>query len=299
MTTLAAVHRDQLDRRAYPFESRWCELPQGRMHYLDEGRGAPVVFSHGTPTWSFEWRHLIRELRTEYRCVAPDHLGFGLSERPEGFGYTPEAHAEAFSAFLDRLDLPAFTLVVHDFGGPIAVPYALAHPERIRGLVLVNTWLWSLRGDRSIERAAALAASPLGRFLYEYLNASPRLLMPSAYADRRRLTRDVHRHYLERFRDRRSRRDVLWTLARSLLGSSDHYEAIWQRRDVLRGVPTAIVWGTRDRALPPAALERLREGFPHAEVTAIDDAGHWPHEEQPQAVTEAVRALLRRATEDT
>lgn len=285
---------DGIDREAYPFESRWCELPQGRMHYVDEGRGTPVVFVHGTPTWSFEWRHIIRELRNEYRCLAPDHLGFGLSERPAGFGYTPEAHAEAFAASMDRLDLPAFTLAVHDFGGPIAVPYALAHPERVRGLVLVNTWLWSLRGDSSIERAAALAASPLGRVLYEYLNASPRLLMPSSYADRRRLTRAVHRHYLERFPDRRSRRDVLWTLARSLLGSSDHYDAIWQRREALRDVPTAIVWGTRDRALPPSALERLREGFPQAEVTAIDDAGHWPHEEQPQVVTAAVRALLGR-----
>jgi pimeloyl-ACP methyl ester carboxylesterase len=180
---------DRIDRRAYPFESRWSDLPQGRMHYVDEGAGEPIVFVHGTPTWSFEWRHLIADLRSDHRCIAVDHLGFGLSERPSGFAYTPEAHAEAFAAFVQGLDLPPFTLVVHDFGGPIALPLALHRPARVRRLVVVNSWMWSLRGERALERAAKVAASPLGRLLYERLNASPRLLMPSAYADRRRLTR--------------------------------------------------------------------------------------------------------------
>jgi haloalkane dehalogenase len=96
------------------------DLPAGRMHYVDEGHGAPIVFVHGTPTWSYEWRHVVRALARTHRCIAPDHLGFGLSDRPRNFPYTPEAHAESFAAFITRLNPPPFTLVVHDFGGPIA-----------------------------------------------------------------------------------------------------------------------------------------------------------------------------------
>src|SRR5688500_8619028 len=83
-----------VDRLAYPFESRWMPLRAGRMHYVDQGTGDPIVFVHGTPTWSFEWRHLIRGLSKSARCIAPDHLGFGLSDRPHGAPYTPEWHAE-------------------------------------------------------------------------------------------------------------------------------------------------------------------------------------------------------------
>src|SRR5688572_12615386 len=79
-----------LDRAAYPFASRWCDLPGGeRLHYVDEGAGETLLFAHGTPTWSFEWRHLIRALAPTHRCVAPDHLGFGLSDRPADAAYTP------------------------------------------------------------------------------------------------------------------------------------------------------------------------------------------------------------------
>lgn len=289
-------HAGRIDRRAYPFESRWRDLPQGRMHYVDEGAGEPIVFVHGTPTWSFEWRHLIVDLRADHRCIAFDHLGFGLSARPAGFAYTPEAHAEAFAAFLQQLELPPFTLVVHDFGGPIALPFSLRRPECVRRLVVVNSWMWSLRGEPALERAAKVAASPLGRLLYERLNASPRLLMPTAYADRRRLTPAIHRHYLDRFPDRDSRRDVLWTLARSLLGSSDHFASLWTERGTLRSVPMAIIWGTRDGVLPLGMLRRWREGFPHAAVTELDRSGHWPHEEQPDEVLRALRTFLNRPT---
>ena len=86
-----------LDRREYPFESRRVEVDGGRLHYVDEGQGPPVVMVHGTPTWSFLYRHLIKALRERYRCLAPDHLGFGLSDRPPGWSYRPEAHARNLS----------------------------------------------------------------------------------------------------------------------------------------------------------------------------------------------------------
>ena len=150
------------------------DLPAGRMHYVDEGRGETLLFVHGTPTWSFEWRHLIRALSPTHRCVAPDHFGFGLSERPANASYTPEAHAERFAAFVEGLNPEPFTLVVHDYGGPIALPVCLREPHRVRRLVLINTWMWSFAGDRDMETKARIAGGRLGRFLYRRANFSLR-----------------------------------------------------------------------------------------------------------------------------
>ena len=270
----------------------FVELRTGRMHYVDEGEGPVVVFVHGTPTWSFEWRHVIRALSPQFRCIAPDHLGFGLSERPPEARYTPEWHAANFAEFVERLGLPPFTLVVHDFGGPIALPYALDHPERVSRVVIVNSWMWSFADDPDMRRKATIAGSAISRFLYRWANLSLRVIMPSAYGDRRKLTPEIHRQYLERFPDRRSRGTVLFALARALLGSSAHYEAQWARRSRLRDRPALVVWGMKDSAFRPRELARWREALPHARVVEIAEAGHWPHEETPDEVTAALRAFL-------
>ena len=152
-----------VDRAAYPFDDKWRPLRAGRMHYVDEGAGEPIVFAHGTPTWSFEWRHLIRALSPEYRTIAPDHLGFGLSERPRSAPYTPEWHAENFIEFVEALDIGPLTLVVHDFGGPIALPLALRRPDLVKRLVVTNSWMWSFVGDRDMEQFKTLVTEVLTR----------------------------------------------------------------------------------------------------------------------------------------
>ena len=270
------------------------QLPAGRMHYVDEGSGAPVLFVHGTPTSSFEWRHLIRAFSSTHRCIAPDHLGFGSSDRPHDFAYTPEAHADNLLALVERLNPGPMTLVVHDFGGPIGLPICLRHPELVERLVLINTWMWSFAGDAGMERKARIAGGRVGRLLYRWANFSLRVLMPSAYGDRRKLTPDIHRQYLDRFPDRWSREAVLWTLARSLLGSSDYYESLWRDRARLAGRPALIIWGMKDRAFPPYQLDRWKQVLPEAEVVEMADAGHWPHEETPDQVIDAVRGFLAR-----
>lgn len=262
------------------------------MHYVDEGRGEPIVFVHGTPTWSFEWRHLLRAFSSSHRCIAADHLGFGLSERPALFPYTPEAHAEAFDRFISDLDPPPFTLVVHDYGGPIALPLCLRQPDRVRRLVLINTWMWSFAGDAEMTSRGRIAGGAFGRFLYRHVNASLRLLMPSAYGDKRKLTPEIHRQYLDRFPDAWSRGAVLWPLAHGLLGSSAFFENLWQRREKLRGRPALIIWGMKDSAFRPHQLVRWQDVLPEAEILHLPDAGHWPHEEEPQAVIDRIGEFL-------
>src|SRR5262249_20833534 len=148
------------------------------------------------------------------RCIALDHLGFGLSDRPRGADYSPKAHAQRLVAFARRLGLDRLTLVVHDYGGPIGLPLALSTPSLVQRLILINTWMWTFDDDADMLRRGKLAGGSFGRFLYKYANASLRLLMPKAYGDRTKLTPAIHRQYLEVFRERHARVEVLHALAR-------------------------------------------------------------------------------------
>ncbi|HKG94201.1 MAG TPA: alpha/beta fold hydrolase [Gemmatimonadaceae bacterium] len=281
-----------VDRQEYPFASHTLRLADGRrLHYLDEGSGDTVLFVHGTPTWSFEWRHVVRALSATHRCVAPDLLGFGLSDRPRDFPYTPEAHARVIAELVERLELRDVTLVVHDYGGPIALPLALDDRSRVRRLVVINSWMWSFDDDPDMARKARLAGGRLGRFLYRRLNFSLRVLLPHAYGDRGKLTPAIHAQYLAPFPDAWSRGAVLWPLARALLGSSAHYRRLWERRERLRRLPALIVWGTRDSAFEPRLLARWREALPEARVVELP-VGHWPHEEAPAEVAAALAEFL-------
>jgi pimeloyl-ACP methyl ester carboxylesterase len=270
--------------------SHFVALRHGRMHYIDEGTGPVILFVHGTPTNSYEYRHLVAALSSTYRCIAPDHLGFGKSDRPRTFAYTPEAHAENLREFVDALGLDRFTLVVHDFGGPIGLPLALS--GRAERVVIMNTWAWPLDDDPKMARGARFIGGGVGRFLYRYANASLRLIMPSAYGDKRKLTKEIHRRYLDVFRDRDARVLVLHALAKSLLASRAHYQSLLDRIDTLKQMPVLIVWGMKDSAFPPYQLERWRALLPQAGIVQIAGAGHWPHEEEPDAVARALQGFL-------
>ena len=219
-----------------------------------------------------------------------DHLGFGLSERPAGFAYTPEAHAATLAEFVERLELRAPVLIVHDFGGPIGLPLAL--DGKVSKVVLLNTWMWPFDDDPEMLRRARLVGGAAGRFLYRWLNASLRLIMPSAYGDRRKLTPAIHSQYLEPFRDRDARVQVLWTLARALLSSRAFYASLLARTRRLQALPVCIIWGMKDNAFQPRQLTRWRSLLPGAEVVRLPEAGHWPHEEAPDDVVRAIRSFL-------
>lgn len=292
-----------LDRAAYPFRPRAFATPDGRMSYVDEGSGPPVVLVHGTPTWSFLWRGLIVRLAAAgYRVIAPDHLGFGLSDKPAGAPYAPEDHARRLRALLDALDPRGATLVVHDFGGPIGLaaalgrPGALDGPDGIAGLVLLNTWGWGLTGDRRLALLGRLGASAPGRLLCLRFNAEPRWLLPAVFADRRRLTPAAHRQYMAPFPDPESRAGP-WALAQALLGASPWYDRLWEglqaRRAELARVPAQLVWGMRDPVFGPAYLARWRGLLPHARVAEVADSGHFVQEEAPDEVAARVLELLR------
>ncbi len=282
---------DWIDPSLYPFASRWLEVGPGRMHYLDEGSGRPVVFVHGGPTWSFLWRDAIRALRDRFRCIAPDLLGFGLSEKPAGFSYRPREHAACVAGLLDHLGVRDATLVVHDWGGPIGLAWALDHPERVRDLAIFNTWLWSVRGSVRGELTGRLFASAPWAWLERRHSFSARVFMPGVMGDRSKLTPGVQRHYLEPFRERSSREAnvMLW---REILGASDWLASLWARRSAIAARPALICWGLADRAFTRADLARWRELLPHARVEVFERAGHFVQEEEPEAVVRLLGSFL-------
>lgn len=283
-----------LDTDEYPFAPHCFATPEGSMHYVDEGQGTPLVFVHGTPTWSFEWRHLIKGLRGQYRCLAPDHLGFGLSDKPTDYAVLrPEDHARRFADWVDHLGLKDITLVVHDFGGPIGLAYALAHPENVRALVLLNTWMWPLTGDSHFETPGKLLGGPVGRLLYERFAFSPRVILPSAYGDKKKLTPALHAQYLQPLPSPETRRST-YALAQSLLGSTVWYASLWEQRERIASLPALVLWGMKDPAFRPQELRRWQELLPSAIVHPFENAGHWPHEEEPKEVARFLEDFLNR-----
>lgn len=279
-----------LDRRLYPFAPQSFETMHGTVSYLDEGRGPVVVLVHGTPSWSFEFREVVRELAKDHRVIVPDHLGFGLSDKPSRDALTLAQHRARLAALMEALELQEVTLVVHDFGGPIALPLALEPAGRISRLLVLNSWMWPSDGDRTIARIDRLVRSPLGRFLYLRLGFSARVILPAAFADKRRLTPAVRAHYHGPL-DSAPARAGTYAMALALKGEDSAYAALWAARERLAALPMEIVWGTRDPALTEQHRRRWEATFPEAPLELLDDAGHFVAEERPDAVVAAVRRL--------
>ena len=123
----------------YPFKPKRIKINGQNLSCIDEGQGNTVIMLHGNPTWSFMYRNLVDELRKNYRVVVPDHLGCGLSDKPQDHDYTLANHIDNLAGLIEQLGIDRFSLVVHDWGGAIGMGYAVKHPERIESLVIMNT----------------------------------------------------------------------------------------------------------------------------------------------------------------
>ena len=280
---------DWVDPVRFPFASHGFTTPVGRMHYVDEGSGPPVVMLHGNPTWSFLYRHLIDALAPDYRCVAPDYIGLGLSDKPADWSYRPPEHAAHVEALITKLGLDDITLVVHDWGGPIGLSYALRHPENVRRLIVTNTWMGPLDGDPWIALFSRVMGGPLGRVLIERFNAFARLVLPMAFADRRRLDPMAFRHYLKPLAD--APRTGSWVFPRALLGETEWLRALASRRDRLADKPALIAWGMRDPAFRPHYLRQWQSLFSDATVHRLP-VGHYVAEEAGADLAPLVRDFL-------
>jgi haloalkane dehalogenase len=276
-----------LDAALFPFPPRRQPLEEGRMAYVDEGQGPPVLLVHGTPGWSFEFRSVLSRLSPTHRVLAPDHLGFGLSDRIPGGDYTVRGHARRLAAFVEALDLEALHLVVHDFGGPIGLGLAVDHPERVHSITVLNSWMWPLNGNPFFERARFLTGR-IGSLLYRRFNFSARVLVPQAFADKERLSRVVHQHYIAA--QDRAAREAAFAFARELLGAEDYLSSLWERRAAVQPKLRNVLWGMADKLLPPEQLlPRWREMCPGANFVQLEGVGHYVQEEAPERLARAIQ----------
>lgn len=281
---------DWVDRKEYPFESHALAVDGGRMHYVDEGEGPPIVFVHGNPTWSFMFRGLIRDLSLKHRCIAPDHIGFGLSDKPDHWGYTPELHARNLARLIEKLRLPQFALVVHGFGGPIGLSYAIENPAHVSSLVVMNSWMWSLRENPHAKRYDKAVGNAFGRLNHTITNPAT-LIMPKAIVDKFKFPDRIYEQYKKPFASLKERAGP-YGLAKGVLGSSVWQQGLWARRDVLESKPGLIVWGMEDKLLTPDLLPRWQAILPNAKVEQLPHCGHFVAEEGGNAVEAAVYLFM-------
>lgn len=283
-----------LDTQEYPFTDQYIQLEAGKMHYVDVGEGETLLFIHGTPTWSFLYRKYIQALSKNYRCIAIDHIGFGLSEKSADFDGTPQSHSQNLTAFIEKLDLTDITLVVHDFGGPIGLSSAIQNHHRVKQIVLFNTWLWETKNNPQAQKVNKLINSAIGKFMYLWLNVSPKLLIKQGISDKKNLTKEIHAQYIKPFPDKASRLS-LWNIGRSLVGSSDWYQEQWEKLDVLANKPWLVLWGRKDTFITTEYLQKWKQRLPKSEVKEYE-AGHFLQEENPTETIEAIEEFMNRNT---
>ncbi len=278
----------------FPFESRFFETPDGqRMHYVDEGSGPTIVFVHGNPSWSFEFRHLIAELRSDFRCIAADHVGFGLSSRSdERDDHHPHAHARRFAALLDHLQVTDVTLFMCDWGGPIGLDFARRRPGRVSRLVLANTWCWPVNRDRHFLFFSLVMWSPLGQYLIKRRNFFVNGVMPRAIAVKSAMTPEMMEHY-RRAQPSPSERAACAALPGQIIRASKWLGDIWENRVRFADKPTLIFWGLQDIAFRRQELERWRSALSDTEVHDYSDVGHFVAEEAPDRVVAALRDFVQ------
>lgn len=279
----------EVDRGQFPFTSRTLELKSGAsIHYVDEGRGRPLLLLHGNPTWSFLYRRIIAGLRDRYRCVAPDYPGFGLSVAPAGYGFSAAEHAAVMAEFVDALDLRDVTIMMQDWGGPIGFSVALGRPERVRGFVIGNTWAWPLErfGQKMFSR---VIGGPVGRTLAWCCNGIVRLFMRLGVAtglDDRAL-----RMYLAPFRSRRDRAPT-HIFPRQLREARPFLAEIYEGLTTLADRPALLVWGEKDFAFQKPERVRFERLFPDHRTVLLANAGHFIQEDAPDDIVEAIRGWL-------
>lgn len=287
-------------RELYPFASHRLALPAGEMHYVNTAPtrrdGSTVLFVHGNPTWSFHWRRFLAALGDDARCVAPDHLGCGLSDKPPR-AFRLADRIDHLKQLVETLDLRRVTLVAQDWGGAIGLGAMLDLQDRLDGVVLFNTGAWP---PRWVPKRIAVCKTPLlGRLALQGFNAFSRAAL--RMTTQRGLDPQVASAYLAPY-DNWANRRAVYEFVADIPQSPSHptwatLDAIHRRLPELSATPIRLVWGMRDWCFDPVrCLGRFRELWPHADVTEITDAGHWVVEDAPDESLAAVAQAIQTTT---
>ena len=280
----------------YPFTSLYFELNPYKLHYLDEGEGEVLLFLHGNPTWSFYYRSLIQNFQGRYRCVAPDHIGCGFSDKPQDYSYTLTTHIDNLEKLVDFLGLKNITLMVHDWGGAIGMGLAVRKPELIKRLVLFNTASFL---SMDIPLRIGLCRMPLlGTILIRYLNLFVRGVLRFGLKRRKRLTQNVRAGYLapyDTFENRIANLKFVQDIPmKQAVPSYSVIQSIERNLKQFDVYPILIIWGSEDFCFNVKFLNKWREIFPRAEVREVCNAGHLVVEDASDEIIPWIEGFLRK-----
>ena len=287
-----------IPRELYPFESRFLDLDGLRYHYLDEGDGDPVVAVHGNPTWSFYYRELVKELRSDHRVVVPDHIGCGLSDKPgdDRYDYTLSRRVEDFAQLMEELDLDQINLVVHDWGGMIGLAWAVQNPDRIKRLVILNTAAFPLPESKAFPWQLWLVRdTPVGPLMVRGLNAFSRGATRFAVT-RKKLSKTLRDAYCAPYDSWTDRIATLRFVQDIPLRPGENgYDIVSDtaaQLEVFRDRPVLICWGEKDFVFDHHFLAVWQKLYPHAEVHRFADCGHYILEDAAEEIMPLVRRFV-------
>lgn len=289
-----------LFKSEYPFKNNYFDLNGLKYHYLDEGKGDPVVMLHGNPSWSFYYRNLVRELRGGYRLIVPDHIGCGLSDKPADsqYSYTLEQRVDDLDALLQSLKLKKkITLVVHDWGGMIGMAWATRYPEKVARLVVLNTAAFHLPATKKFPLALKICRdTQLGTFLVQGFNLFAR---GAAWVGCKRnpMSAELRKIYCSPYDNWQHRIATLRFVQDIPLQPGDvGYDLIEQVDAGLTkfvDVPMCICWGEKDFVFDRNFLAEWKTRFPKAEVHSFADCGHYILEDARKEVLPIIKNFLQ------
>lgn len=268
-------------KEEYPFKENYLMLGNLKLHYVDEGSGDPVLFLHGNPTWSFYYRNLIKEFSKEYRCIAPDHIGCGLSSKPQDYKYELDNHIRNIESLVEKLDLKNIRLVVHDWGGAIGMGLATRHPDRIKAIVFLNTA--AFKSLRIPLRIAVCKIPVFGEWLVRTFNA---FAYPATFmASSKGLEKNVKDGFLFPY-DSYENRIATARFVKDIPLGKNHpsYKTLSDIEDGLKklDMPKLFIWGAKDFCFNLHFLRKWREFFPEAKYLVYEKANHYVIEDEKE-----------------
>jgi pimeloyl-ACP methyl ester carboxylesterase len=276
-------------RNLFDADHRFLDLSNGaRIHYVDVGAGPTLLFLHGNPSWSFQWRDLIAGLRGSYRCIAPDHPGFGLSTAPPGYGYTPDEQSHVLEEFVDRLDLRDVTLILQDWGGPIGIGLAERRPELVRNIVLGSTWAWPTATSEPRGQWSVVAGGPVGEFLQVNFNGVVSFGLSSSIV--RELPPDVADVYTRPFLPI-DHRGIAAFYPREITAENRYFADLEAGLPRVSNRSALIFWALQDVGFPRADLARWERTFAKHKTIELPGANHFFFEDAADQVIAEIRAF--------
>ncbi len=287
----------------YPFDNHYATVKDLRIHYLDEGprTAAPIVMLHGNPSWSFYYRHLLSALSKTHRCIVPDHIGMGLSDKPGAgeYNFGLDRRVDDLEALLEKLKINNnITLVVHDWGGMIGMSYAHRYPDRIKRLVILNTAAFHLPAAKKLPWQLRLSRLPfLNACLNQGFNAFCRGAVKYCVT-RKKMPPDVAMAYLAPYDNWANRLAVRkFVEVIPLQEGDDGYatlDSVDKNLQQFAALPMLICWGLKDFVFDHHFLQEWRERFPDAECHSFADAGHYILEDASEEVVPLIEDFLRK-----